>query len=116
MPVPPLSPEALRRRDVPGQLTQILVDLEAGKFRVNVHSEDVERVGGHVRAIGVMLYLGLLAAGLTAGGLFVLGARGETWVGVGALVAAALVSASAATYHVATLRMRKISLRRLLKR
>ena len=30
--------------------------------------------------------------------------------------AAALVSASAATYHVATLRMRKISLRRLLKR
>jgi ubiquinone biosynthesis protein len=102
--------------DVPGQLTQILVDLEGGKFRVNVHSEDVERVGGHVRAMGVMLYLGLLAAGLTAGGLFVLGARGETWIGVAALAAAALVSASAATYHVATLRMRKISLRRLLKR
>ncbi|HET8542518.1 MAG TPA: AarF/UbiB family protein [Anaeromyxobacter sp.] len=102
--------------DVPGQLTQILVDLEAGKFRVNVHSEDVERVGGHVRAIGVMLFLGLLASGLTAGGLFVLGAGGEAWVGVGALAAAALVSASAATYHVATLRMRKISLRRLLRR
>jgi len=83
---------------------------------VNVHSEDVERVGGHVRAVGVMLFLGLLASGLTAGGLFVLGARGETWVGIGALAAAALVSASAATYHVATLRMRKISLRRLLKR
>jgi ubiquinone biosynthesis protein len=102
--------------DVPGQLTQILVDLEGGKFRVNVHSEDVERVGGHVRAIGVMLFLGLVAAGLIAGGLFVLGARGETWLGVAALAAAALVSASAATYHVATLRMRKISLRRLLKR
>ncbi|HEX9050119.1 MAG TPA: AarF/UbiB family protein [Anaeromyxobacter sp.] len=102
--------------DVPGQLTQILVDLESGKFRVNVHSEDVERVGGHVRAIGVMLFLGLLAAGLVAGGLSVLGARGETWIGVAALLAAALVSASAATYHVATLRMRKISLRRLLRR
>src|SRR5512133_578462 len=51
--------------DVPGQLTQILVDLEGGKFRVNVHSEDVERVGAHIRATGVMVYLGLLAAGLT---------------------------------------------------
>jgi ubiquinone biosynthesis protein len=102
--------------DVPGQLTQILVDLEGGKFRVNVHSEDVERVGGHVRAMGVMVFLGLLAAGLVAGGLFVLGARGETWIGVAALLAAALVSASAATYHVATLRMRKISLRKLLRR
>jgi ubiquinone biosynthesis protein len=102
--------------DVPAQLSQILVDLEGGKFRVNVHSEDVERVGGHVRAVGVMLYLGLLAAGLAAGGLVVLGLRGEAWLGLGALAAAALVSASAATYHVATLRMRKISLRRLLRR
>ncbi len=102
--------------DVPGQLTQILVDLEGGKFRVNVHSEDVERVGGHVRAIGVMLFLGLVAAGLIAGGLVVLGVRGETWLGVAALALAALVSASAATYHVATLRMRKLSLRRLLRR
>jgi ubiquinone biosynthesis protein len=101
--------------DVPGQLTQILVDLEGGKFRVNVHSEDVDRVGGHVRALGVMLYLGLLAAGLTVGGLVVI-AGGRTWLGVAALGAAALLSAAAATYHVATVRVRKISLRRWLKR
>ncbi len=101
--------------DVPGQLTQILVDLEGGKFRVNVHSEDVERVGGHVRAIGVLLYLGLVSAGLTVGGLLVL-AAGKLWLGVAALAGAALLSASAATYHVATLRMRKISLRRWLRR
>src|SRR6266542_4447376 len=36
--------------DVPSQLTQILVDVEGGKFRVNVHSEDLEKVGAHVRA------------------------------------------------------------------
>ncbi len=101
--------------DMPGQLTQILVDLEGGKFRVNVHSEDVERVGGHVRAIGVLLYLGLLSSGLAVGGLVVL-AQGKVWLGVAALAAAALASASAATYHVATLRMRKISLRRWLRR
>jgi ubiquinone biosynthesis protein len=102
--------------DVPGQLSQILVDLEGGKFRVNVASEDVERVGGQVRALGVMLYLGLLAAGLTVGGLVVLGGGGSPWLGGGALAAAAVLSASAATYHVATLRMRKISLRRWLRR
>ena len=102
--------------DVPGQLTQILVDLEGGKFRVNVHSEDVERVGGHVRAIGVMLFLGLLAAGLTGGGLVALAVGASAWLGGLALGAAALVSASAAAYHVATLRMRKISLRRWLRR
>jgi ubiquinone biosynthesis protein len=102
--------------DVPSQLSQILVDLEGGKFRVNVASEDVERVGGQVRALGVMLFLGLLAAALTVGGLVVLGTGGSSWIGGGALAAAALVSASAATYHVATLRVRKISLRRWLGR
>jgi ubiquinone biosynthesis protein len=102
--------------DVPGQLSQILVDLEGGKFRVNVASEDVERVGGHVRALGVMLYLGLLAAALTVGGLVVLAGGGNPWLGGGALAAAAVLSASAATYHVATLRLRKISLRRWLRR
>lgn len=102
--------------DVPGQLTQILIDLEAGKFRVNVHSEDVERVGGHVRAIGVMLYLGLLAAGLTGGGLVALAVGANPWLGGLAIAAAALLSLGAAAYHVATLRMRKISLRRWLRR
>jgi ubiquinone biosynthesis protein len=98
--------------DVPGQLTQILVDLEGGKFRVNVHSEDVERVGAHVRAIGVLLFLGLVTAGLTGGGVVALALGASPWLGGLALAAAALASAAALAYHVATLRMRKISLRR----
>jgi ubiquinone biosynthesis protein len=100
--------------DVPSQLTQILVDLEGGKFRVNVHSEDVERVGGHVRAIGVMIFLGLVAAGLTGGGVVALAFAPRPLFGALALGAAALLSAGALAYHVATLRMRKISLRRWL--
>jgi ubiquinone biosynthesis protein len=98
--------------DVPGQLTQILVDLEGGKFRVNVHSEDVERVGGHVRAIGVLLFLGLVASGLAGGGVVALAVGANPWVGGIALGAAALASGAALAYHVATLRMKKISLRR----
>ncbi len=102
--------------DVPAQLSQILVDLEGGKFRVNVYSEDLERVGAHVRALGVMLFLAVLAAGLTVGGLVVLAAGSRAWLGVAALGAAFALSAGAALYHVATIRMRKISLKRLLRR
>jgi ubiquinone biosynthesis protein len=102
--------------DVPGQLSQILVDLEGGKFRVNVAGEVIERIGGHVRALGVMLFLGLLAAGLTVGGLVVLAAHGAPALGVGALAGAAALSGVAALYHVATLRMRKISVRRFFER
>jgi ubiquinone biosynthesis protein len=102
--------------DVPGQLSQILVDLEGGKFRVNVHSDAIDRIGGHVRALGVMLFLGLLAAGFSVGGLVVLATDGHRGLGLLALGAAAALSGTAAAYHVATLRMRKVSLRRLLRR
>jgi ubiquinone biosynthesis protein len=102
--------------DVPTQLTQILVDLEGGKFRVNVHSDAIDRIGGHVRALGVMLFLGLLSAGFTVGAFILGAAGGRVGLVAGALGVAALLAAAAAAYHVATLRMRKLSLRRILRR
>ena len=102
--------------DVPAQLTQILVDLEGGKFRVNVRSEDLERVGGHVRAIGVLLFLGMIAAALLLGGVVGLAVGGPVWLGASAIGVAATLSAFAGAYHVATVRVRKISLLRWLRR
>jgi len=102
--------------DVPAQLTQILVDLEGGKFRVNVRSEDLERVGGHVRAIGVLLFLGMIAAALLLGGVVGLAVGGPVWLGASAIGVAAALSAFAGAYHVATVRVRKISLLRWLRR
>jgi ubiquinone biosynthesis protein len=102
--------------DVPAQLSQILVDLEGGKFRVNVHSDAIDRIGGHVRALGVMVFLGLLAAGFTVGAFLVLATNGPRFAGLGALAVAALLSGAAALYHLATLRLRKISVRRWLRR
>jgi ubiquinone biosynthesis protein len=102
--------------DVPSQLTQILVDLEGGKFRVNVQSEGLEHVGGHIRALAVVLSSAILAAGLSVGGLVVLAMGGRTWIGAAALGAALAFASMGALYHVATIRMRKISIRRLLKR
>jgi ubiquinone biosynthesis protein len=98
--------------DVPGQLSQILVDIEGGKLRVNVAGDAIDRIGTHVRAMALLVFLGLLSAALTVGGLVVVAARGPTALGIGALASAALLSGVAALYHVATLRMRKISVRR----
>ncbi len=103
--------------DVPSQLSQILVDLEAGKFRVNVHSEDAERIAGNVRTAGVMVFLGLLAASLTAGGLSLVAGGSGSLLGVAALGAAGLLCLFAGAYHLVTsARVRKLSLRRLLRR
>jgi ubiquinone biosynthesis protein len=101
--------------DVPAQLSQILVDLEGGKFRVNVHSEAIDRIGGHVRALAVMMFLGLLAAGFTVSGLLILATTEARLLGIGSLGAAAVLSVAAGAYHVATLRARKISLRRWIR-
>jgi len=102
--------------DVPSQLSQILVDIEGGKFRVNVAGDAIDRIGAHVRAMAVLVFLGLLAASLTVGGLVVIASRASTALGVVALASAAALSAFAALYHVATLRMRKISVRRFFEK
>jgi ubiquinone biosynthesis protein len=102
--------------ELPTQLAQILQDLETGKFRVNVASEAIDRLGGHVRALGVMIMLGALAAAFTVGGLLVLAQGGSVALGVAALVTGALLSLSAAAYHLVSVRLRKISIRRWLSR
>ena len=102
--------------DVPTQLAQILQDLETGKFRVNVSSEALERLGGHVRALGVMIMLGSLAAAFTLGGLLVLAQGGSGLLATAALVTGAVLSLSAAAYHLVSVRLRKISVRRWLSR
>ncbi len=102
--------------DVPNQLSQILADLEGGKLRVNVRSADVERVGEQVRAVGTLVFLGLIAAALTAGGLVILAFRPSPLPGLVALAAAAAVSGFALTLHLAPFRLRKISIRRFIPR
>jgi ubiquinone biosynthesis protein len=102
--------------DVPGQLSQILLDLEGGKFRVHVQPEAIDRLGGHLRGVGVTLFLGLLAAGLAMGGVvaIALGARGP--VGPAAILGAAALCGVAVVHHLAPARLPKISVRRFLGR
>jgi ubiquinone biosynthesis protein len=102
--------------DVPVQLSQILMDLEGGKFRVNVHSEQLERIAVNVRAVGMMLFLGLMAGGLATGGLVALswrlpGSSALTGIAIAALILAGLVFGGAVGLYFAGY-ARKISLRR----
>lgn len=107
--------------DVPAQLTQILSDLEGGKFRVRVQSEDLEHIAQNVRSLTLTIFLGLLASGLTVGGFFVITRELSTWHGMTALGFAALLVAgalfgAALTFFVLSGRYRKISLRRFFPR
>jgi ubiquinone biosynthesis protein len=107
--------------DVPAQLQQILVDLEAGKFRVRVRSEELERIAANVRALALTLFMGLVAAGLTFGGLFILarslaGSSLLPFIGAAALaLGGALFGAGLVLHAVGGGPRRKISVRRFLR-
>lgn len=104
--------------DLPAQLGQILVDLESGKLRVNVASEAVERLGGHMRNAAALVYTGLLAASCLVGGFVMISSGGRPLlIAGGASVAAGLLLALAGlAMHLAPVHLRKIPLRRWLKR
>jgi ubiquinone biosynthesis protein len=105
---------------VPAQLSQILSDLEGGKFRVKVQSAELDRIAQNVRWLGLTLFVGLLASGLTVGGMFVLSRDLATWrglpvLGLAALLVAGALFGGALTFYAVGARMRKISVRRFLR-
>ena len=105
--------------DVPAQLSQILSDLEGGKFRVSVRSESLDRIADNVRWLGLTVFLGIAAGGLALGGLFVVsrqmgGSRGLLLLGFAALLVAGFVFGAALTAFWVGGRLPKVSLRRLL--
>jgi ubiquinone biosynthesis protein len=54
-------------QDVPLQLSQILMDLEAGKFAVTARSEELPELTRAIRGLGVTIFLGLVAGGCVVG-------------------------------------------------
>ncbi len=107
--------------DLPAQLSQILMDLESGKFRVNVRSESLDRIAENLSSLSLTLFLGLVASGLTAGAFLVLSRALSGWPGLPFLAGAALVLAgvlfgAGLVLWLAGRPRRKISVRRLFKR
>jgi ubiquinone biosynthesis protein len=102
--------------DVPAQMSQILADLEGGKLRVNVRSEDSTRVAERVRSAGLLVFLGMLSSSLALGGLLVVALGPRPGVGVMALSVALAIALLGLVLHVAPPRLSKISVRRFIPR
>ncbi len=105
--------------DLPAQVSQILMDLEGGKFRVHVHSEELDRIADNVRSLGLTVFLGILASGLTVGGLSMFARELATWrglpaIGFVALLLAGMLFGAAVTFYVLGGKLKKLSLRRFL--
>lgn len=107
--------------DLPVQLSQILLDLESGKFSVTVRADQLDRLNTTLRNLAVISFGGLCACGFIVG-TFIAFAQ-TPWIirgipvlgGVGIAAAAALFGATS-TWYVFGPRFRKIRLSRMLKK
>ncbi len=107
--------------DVPTQLSQILADLEGGKFRVQVRSEGIDRIADNVRALGLTVFTGLVASALALGGLFVVarqmaGSQAVLFLGFAALLLAGFLFGASLTVYWLGGRIPKLSLRKVIQR
>ncbi|AKF81598.1 ABC transporter [Myxococcus fulvus 124B02] len=53
--------------DLPTQLSQILLDMESGKFTVTVRADQFEKLNENLRSASVIMFMGLCACGLIVG-------------------------------------------------
>jgi ubiquinone biosynthesis protein len=103
--------------DVPAQLEQILHDLEAGKFRVNVSAPGLDQVAANLKTAAMAIFLGLIASALLIGGFIALAQThwpGLPVAGAVALGVAGVTLAVATGMLVVGGPFRKLSIRRLL--
>jgi ubiquinone biosynthesis protein len=105
--------------DLPIQLSQILLDLETGRFRVHVRSPELERMNTNLRAAAVIAFIGLCACGFIVGAFISFSqvpwtVRGYPVLGILGTVAASALFGAAFTWYLFGNRFGKISVRRLL--
>lgn len=107
--------------DLPVQLSQVLMDLESGKFSVNVRSEQIDQMHQSIRSVAMIGFLGLCACGFIVGAFVSLAqtpaaGSGINVRGVVAIVAAAMLFGAVFTWYVFGGRVRKFRITRWLKR
>jgi ubiquinone biosynthesis protein len=108
-------------QDTPQQLSQILMDLEGGKFSVTVRNEEMQRLNTNVKALGILLFMGSIASGLIVGAFSLVGRvsgpEGTHWplAALAGLTLAAMLFGAAVTWTLVGGRIRKLSVRRFLK-
>ena len=107
-------------QDTPAQLSQILMDLEGGKFHVTVRNEELSRLNANVKALGILLFAGMIASGLIVGAFSLVGRASEgstVWPlpALAGLALAAMLFGAAVTWTLVSGRLKKISVRRFFR-
>jgi ubiquinone biosynthesis protein len=105
--------------DLPTQLSQILLDLETGRFGVTVKSPELERINQSLRSVAVIGFLGLSACGFIVGAFLSFAqvswtVRGLPVLGVFGVAAAAALFGAAISWYLFGHRVGKIRMRRFL--
>ena len=106
-------------RDLPMSASQVLMDLEAGKLRIQFENNRLDTIARNIDALGVIVFMGLVACGLIVGSLVYLSRYDVQIWGVPVLPTAGLYLASmlfgtAIGRYLLSPRLRKISLGRWL--
>ena len=109
-------------QDTPQQMSQILMDLEGGKFHVTVKNDELVKLNSNVKVLGILLFSGMIASGLIVGAFSLVGRASEggastVWP-IPALVGLALSAmlfGAAASWTLISGRLKKISIRRFMK-
>jgi ubiquinone biosynthesis protein len=105
--------------DLPIQLSQIMLDLEAGRFVATIRSEQLERVNANLRGLGLVAFLGFCACGFIVGAFISFAqspwlVRGVPVLGVLGIVSATALFGATFWWYVFG-GLRKISISRLLR-
>jgi ubiquinone biosynthesis protein len=107
--------------ELPLQLSQIMLDLESGKFSVTVRAEQMKELNANLRALAVVAFSGLCACGFIVGAFISFAGTGWNVGGVPVLgmlgiIAAGFLFGIAMTWYMFGGRVQKLSLKRLLGR
>lgn len=107
--------------DLPIQLSQIMLDLEAGKFMVTVRSDQLEKTNQNLRSMAFIAFLGFCACGFIVGAFISFAHKDWTIGGVPALgllgsMSAAALFGAALTWYLFAGRVGKIKLSNWLKK
>ncbi|MEK7705446.1 MAG: AarF/UbiB family protein [Myxococcota bacterium] len=108
-------------RELPITASQILMDLENGKLQIQIDSPKLDNIARSIDALGLLIVMGLVSAGLVTGSFFLLARYDfELWgipvvPTLGLYLASVLFGAAIGRYLLAP-RIRKISVARWLSR
>lgn len=107
--------------ELPLQLSQIMLDLEKGKFVVNVRADQVEKLNSAVRSAAVIAFLGFCACGFIVGSFISFAQTPWIWhgvpvVGVLAIAAAAGLFGATLAWYVFGTRLKKLRVSRMFRK